>query len=421
MSENIVMPKLGMTMKQGTIEEWHKQVGDTVEEGESLATISSEKLTQDIEALSGGELLEIKIEAGGTAKVGDVLGILGSPGEKTSKEDDSSQGEADQNESETAVNEQKQAKEQTTAVSRDHSTKQDSGERIFISPLARKLAKEHDLPIEQINGTGGNGRITRLDINRVLEHGLDEAGEIQYSSDEAAVTLEQEAIGEGLDSMRKAIAQNMRQSLQQTAQLTLHRKANADKLIAFQKTLRNEAEAADRHVKLSLTALIARAVVLALKDYQKMNARYDNQELSEFDEVHLGIATSLDNGLVVPVVKNAEQKTIGSLAKDIRDVSTKARDGEADESILSGSTFTITNMGGSGVEYFTPILNLHEAGILGVGALQDELALENGEVIQIQKLPFSLTFDHQILDGADAGEFFSILVNYIENPYLLVL
>lgn len=421
MSENIVMPKLGMTMKQGTLEEWHKQVGDTVEEGESLATISSEKLTQDIEAPDSGELLEITVEAGGTAKVGDVLGTLGSPGEKPSNEDDPSQGETDQYESETADKEQKQAKEQTTAVSRNSSTRQNSRERIFISPLAKKLAEEHDLPIEQINGTGGNGRITRLDINRVLEHGLDQADEKQSSIDEAAVTLEQEAVGEGLDSMRKAIAQNMRQSLHQTAQLTLHRKANADKLIAFQKTLRNEAETADMDVKLSLTALIARAVVLALQDYQRMNARYENHELSEFDEVHLGIATSLDNGLVVPVVKNAEQKTIGSLAKAIRDVSTEARDGEADASILSGSSFTITNMGGSGVEYFTPILNLHETGILGVGALQDELALENGEVIQMKKLPFSLTFDHQILDGADAGEFFSILINYIENPYLLVL
>jgi len=411
---------LGMTMKQGTIEEWYKQAGDMVEEGESLATISSEKLTQDIEAPSSGELLEIKIEAGKTAKVGDVLGVVGAPGEKPANKGDSPQ-EAGQDAKETAIEEQEQAKKQTTAVSQDSTTSQDTGERIFISPLAKKMAKEYELPIEQINGTGGNGRITRLDINRVLEHGLDKTAEKVYDTEEAAVTLEQEKIGEGLDPMRKAIAQNMRQSLHQTAQLTLHRKANADKLIAFQKTLRNEAEAADMDIKLSLTALIARAVVLALKDYQKMNARFENNELSEFDEVHLGIATSLENGLVVPVVKNAEQKTIGSLATEIKEASAKARDGIADEAMLSGSTFTITNMGGSGIEYFTPILNMYEAGILGVGALQDELTLMDGEVTQIKKLPFSLTFDHQILDGADAGEFFSILVNYIENPYLLML
>lgn len=420
MSENIVMPKLGMTMKKGTIEEWHKQTGDTVEEGESLATISSEKLTQDIEAPASGELLEIKVKAGETAKVGDVLGVVGASGEKPADKDDSLQ-EADRDMKKTAIEEQEHAKEQTTALSRDSNTKQNTGERIFISPLARKLAKEHELPIEQINGTGGNGRITKLDINRVLEHGLNKADERKYSTDEAAVTLEQEAIGEGLAPMRKAIAQNMRQSLHQTAQLTLHRKADADKLIAFQKTLRNEAEAADMDIKLSITALIARAVVLALRDFKKMNARYENNQLSEFDEVHLGIATSLENGLVVPVIKNAEQKTIGGLAKDIKEISTKVRDGETDEAMLSGSTFTITNMGGSGVEYFTPILNMHEAGILGVGALQDELALADGEVTQIKKMPFSLTFDHQILDGADAGEFFAILVNYIENPYLLVL
>ena len=222
--------------------------------------------------------------------------------------------------------------------------------------------------------------------------------------------------------MRKAIARNMRRSLGQTAQLTLQRKANADKLMNFQQMLRKEMDSADLDVKLTITVLIARATVLALQEFKKMNSRYQDGKLTEFDEVHLGIATSLEDGLLVPVVKNAHQKTIGILAKEIKEISTKARNGEARGDLLTGSTFTITNLGASGIEYFTPILNTPETGILGVGAFQDELILdEEGKVKSVKKIPFSLTFDHQIADGAQAAEFLNVLVKYIETPYLLVL
>ena len=229
-------------------------------------------------------------------------------------------------------------------------------------------------------------------------------------------------LGEGLRPMRKAIARNMRKSLGQTAQLTLHRKANADHLIEFQKVLRKEIESADLDVKLTMTVLVARATVLALQDLKKMNSHYQDGKLTEFDEVHLGIATSLDDGLLVPVVKDAHQKTIGTLAKEIKEISMKARNGQAGGDLLTGSTFTITNLGASGIEYFTPILNTPETGILGVGSFQDELILdEEGKVKSVKKIPFSLTFDHQIVDGALAAEFLNILVKYIETPYLLVL
>ncbi|GAB3055093.1 dihydrolipoamide acetyltransferase family protein [Virgibacillus ainsalahensis] len=422
MSENIVMPKLGMTMTEGTIEEWHKKSGDTVEAGESIVLISSEKLTQEIEAPVSGMLAEIKTQETEEAKVGAILGVIKQEGEATA---DSG---ATETENEPAP-EPSQEKDSVQAVSPSEDkdsekspsskkTEKDSEKRIFISPIARKMAKENDLQIDLIKGTGGNNRITRIDINRVLKNGHDHAGS-EALPDE---TFVQRPVGEGLNPMRKAIAQNMRNSLEQTAQLTLHRKANADKLIDFQKTLRKEAERNERDLKLSLTVLIARASVLALQDFKKMNARYKDGQLSEFDEVHLGIATSLDDGLVVPVVKNAHQKTIGTLAEEMKKKTAEARNGEAGGDSLTGSTFTITNMGASGIEYFTPILNTHETGILGVGTLQDELALtEDEKVKSVRKMPFSLTFDHQILDGATASEFLEILIGYIESPYLLVL
>ena len=171
---------------------------------------------------------------------------------------------------------------------------------------------------------------------------------------------------------------------------------------------------------MTVTALLAKAIVLALKDYGAMNARYENGQLTEYDDVHLGVATSLDEGLMVPVINNADTKSIGALAKEIKSSAEAVRNGNTNDVKLSGATFTITNMG-SGIEYFTPILNLSETGILGVGALSKEVVLEGDSVKQVSRIPLSLTFDHQILDGASAADFLKVLAKYIENPYLLIL
>lgn len=212
-------------------------------------------------------------------------------------------------------------------------------------------------------------------------------------------------VGEGLNPMRKRIAQNMRQSLGETAQLTLHRKVDADRLLDFKNKLSAELENANQDTKLTVTALLAKAIVLALKDYGAMNARYENGQLTEYDDVHLGVATSLDEGLMVPVINNADTKSIGALAKEIKSSAEAVRDGNTNDVKLSGATFTITNMGTSGIEYFTPILNLSETGILGVGALSKEVVLEGDSVKQVSRIPLSLTFDHQILDGASSADF----------------
>ncbi|KAA9022018.1 dihydrolipoamide acetyltransferase family protein [Niallia endozanthoxylica] len=414
MSETIVMPKLGMTMTEGTIVEWYKEVGEPVNEGESVLMISSEKLNQDVEAPITGILLAKNANVDDQLEVGATIAIIGEEGEVPV----TNEAKADQ----PSASREEAANPSANLVKTEQNKVK--GSRIFITPLARKMVKENNLDKDLIKGTGGNGRITKRDIQRVLASGYDYQAESQVAAALAvpAPAANYESIGEGLNPMRKAIARNMRRSLGQTAQLTLHRKANADSLIDFQKVLRNKIETADLDVKLTLTVLIARATVLALQDLKKMNSHYQDGQLTEFDEVHLGIATSLDDGLLVPVVKDAHQKTIGALAKEIKEISTKARNGQASGDLLTGSTFTITNLGASGIEYFTPILNTPETGILGVGAFQDELILdEEGKVKSVKKIPLSLTFDHQIADGALAAEFLSTLVNYIENPYLLVL
>lgn len=427
MSENIIMPKLGMTMKEGTVEEWFKSEGDTVEEGESIVTISSEKLTNDVEAPTSGTLLKIKVQAGEDAKVKAVLGIIGEEGEDVGSDDDDSEETTQENKDNDTTSEDQQAssnEEQSDKKDTEKEAKPEQRERIFISPLARNMAKDKELDITRIKGTGGNDRITKLDIQRVDSEGYDYEGEADTSNENASSTAQNvdvSSIGEGLNPMRQRIAQNMRQSLNNTAQLTLHRKVNADRLLDFKARLSEELKDADQDVKLTVTALLAKAVVLALKEYGAMNARYENGELTEYEDVHLGIATSLEDGLMVPVIDNADTKSIGTLAKEIKTSAEEVREGNTSDVQLSGATFTITNMGASGIEYFTPILNLGETGILGVGALAKELVLEGDNVKQISRIPLSLTFDHQILDGAGAADFLKVLAKYIENPYLLML
>ncbi len=423
MSQNIIMPKLGMTMKEGTVEEWFVAEGDEVKEGDSLLTISSEKLTQDVEAPASGTLLKIKVAAGEEAEVKGVLGIIGDPDEAVDA--DTSSGNQNQSESSNAEkSDEKSADDKASNTSEEKAIKRSENAtpnqgRIFISPLARRMAEDKDLDVTRIKGTGGNQRITKLDILRVASQGYDLEQETNGATAPKAVSAEQ--IGDGLNPMRKRIAQNMRQSLDNTAQLTLHRKVDADRLLDFKNRLSEEINDADKAIKLTVTALLAKAVVLALKDYGAMNARYEQGELTEYDEVRLGIATSLDDGLMVPVIEQADTKSIGALAKEIKAASEAVRAGDTNAVQLGGATFTITNMGASGIEYFTPILNLGETGILGVGALTQEVVLENDNVKQVSRIPLSLTFDHQILDGAGAAEFLKILARYIENPYLLIL
>lgn len=412
MSEAVVMPKLGMTMTEGTIVEWYKEVGDPVNKGEPILMISSEKLNQDVEAPITGVLLTKIGEVEDELEVGATIAVIGDEGEKIVTND------VQPVQSESPATSESLEASGHAAVLANTEEKTSKGDRTFITPLAKKMAKNKNLDITLIKGTGGNGRITKRDIQRALASLVDDS---TPAPPEPTPTIA-ETVGEGLPSMRKAIARNMRKSLGQTAQLTLHRKANADHLIDFQKVLRKEIESSELDIKLTLTVLIARATVLALQELKKMNSLYHDGRLTEFDEVHLGIATSLKDGLLVPVIKDAHQKTIGNLAKEIKELTEKAKNGDAGGDLLSGSTFTITNLGASGIEYFTPILNTPETGILGVGAFQDELTLtENGTVKSVMKIPFSITFDHQILDGATAAEFLNILIKYIESPYLLVL
>ncbi|WP_139993910.1 dihydrolipoamide acetyltransferase family protein [Kurthia sp. Dielmo] len=394
MATAILMPKLGLTMTEGTVDAWYKQAGDSVEKGEVIATISSEKLTHDVEAPEAG-VLQIVTAEEQEQVCKEPIGYVGAAGEEVAT---------------VAVPEEPVISNEATAEApiEVKAPVRQQGTRIFITPIARKIAAERGYDYTQIPGTGGNGRITRRDV------------ESYVSVAEAAPVKAISNTGEGLTGMRKVIAKRMHASLHDTAQVTLHRKANISSLMKFREKMKKKL-GDEGKASLGINVLLTRAVVLALKDHPEMNASYANGEHTKHEAIHIGMAVAVDAGLIVPVMRDATNQSLSQLADSLQNVATGARNNTLSSDLLSGSTFTISNLGHAGVEYFTPILNTPEIGILGVGALSTKLVFtKKGKVKEQQELPLSLTFDHQVVDGAPAGEFLQTICQYLENPYRLV-
>lgn len=400
MATHILMPKLGLTMTEGTVESWYKKEGDAVKKGDIVCTISSEKLTHDVEAPEDGILLKIIVEEMGQIPCKEPIAYIGEVGEKGA--------EASVPAKETASTEEQV--QQKAQVAPTLTSKHQEAERIFITPIARKIAAERGIDYSEITGTGGSGRITRRDVENFVP-----------AIKSASTTVSGASAGEGLSGMRKVIAKRMHNSLQQTAQVTLHRKANVSPLMTFRADMK--AKLGDRLSggQLSINTLLVRAVVLALKDFPEMNATYANGEHAVHEDIHIGMAVAVDEGLIVPVVKDAMNQTLTKLAENITNITSGARSNTLSGDLLTGSTFTISNLGYAGIEYFTPIINTPEIGILGVGAIDSKLVFGNNkEIMEQHELPLSLTFDHQIVDGAPAAEFLQGICYYLENPYLLL-
>ncbi|WP_173917646.1 dihydrolipoamide acetyltransferase family protein [Halobacillus sp. Marseille-Q1614] len=408
MAEKVVMPKFGMSMKEGTVAEWLKRENEPVKKGEPIATISSEKLTNELEAPASGIVLKITADVDETINVGTTLAYIGEEGEDVN---DNSEEPANQNSSEGSQGSAAVMTQAKPAAVTD--TK-----RVKISPAAKKMAKINNVSINELKGTGPQGRITKQDVQDYM----DSAPRIEEEdNNEEPVISEKTSKAVSVRGMRKVIAERMHQSLKESAQLTIMRKADITELLAIQKQAKSELQSTGSDFSLTLTAFIAKATVLALKKHKAANSSYINDEIHTYHQIHLGLATSLDEGLVVPVLFNADNHSVLSLAENIYSLSQKARDNQLSSDDMKGSTFTITNLGASGIEYFTPILNSPEAGILGVGAYQKNLVLRDGEVQERTELPLSLTFDHRVLDGDPASSFLTDIICYLEHPYQMLL
>ncbi|MED3068869.1 dihydrolipoamide acetyltransferase family protein [Bacillus thuringiensis] len=399
MAVEVVMPKLGMAMKEGIITSWNIKAGDNVAKGELIASINSEKIETEIEAPADGTVLDIAVSEDEGVPPGTVICYIGKPNEKVEMKES------------TPVIEEKTSNIEAQHVQHPEPyVKEVAKQRIKISPVAKKIAKSENLDIKALVGTGPGGRITKADVLKALE--------VRVNVPEISEREESNAVP--VTGMRKAIANRMHASLQNSAQLTLTMKVDVTDLVALHKEI---AEVVQKRYdnKLTITDFVSRAVVLALGEHKEMNSAYIDDAIHQFEHVHLGMAVALEKGLVVSAIRFANNLSLVELSKEIKNVAQKARAGSLSSDDMHGTTFTISNLGSFGIEYFTPVLNTPETGILGVGAIEHVPVYKGEKLRKGSMLPLSLTFDHRVLDGAPAAAFLRTIKHYLEEPITILL
>nr|WP_319394651.1 dihydrolipoamide acetyltransferase family protein [uncultured Desulfobacter sp.] len=446
MATDILMPKWGLTMKEGKLSRWLKSEGDSVKAGEAIFEVETDKITNTVEAAVGGTLFQILVQEGETVAVKTVVGIIAAEGETPeAKETSSASGEK-------AADKQPEPQEGGRAKSK-------TGGFVLASPIARRLAREKGIDLGDVSGTGPNGRVTEKDILSYTpppdeydafnaapqaialarKSGIDlsditgsgEGGKILkvdiLRAMQPAGTQEkpkEEAKPEiiAFSGMRKIIADNMMASLQNSAQLTVFVECDATAMTALRDKVRAKYAKREDIPRVSYNDIISLAVSRTLVKFPYMNSWLTDQGIVQHRQVNLGIAVAIDNGLVVPNVKNAEKKSLTELAVEIREVAGKARKGGLTMDELQGGTFTITNVSMLGVDGFTPIINPPEAGILGVGRAVERPAVDaDGKIVARTMMTLSLTFDHRITDGAPAMTFLRALADCLEDPAMILV
>ncbi|WCK56636.1 dihydrolipoamide acetyltransferase family protein [Aneurinibacillus sp. Ricciae_BoGa-3] len=412
MAVEVVMPKLGMAMKEGTVAFWNKNVGDPVEKGEAIASVNSEKIEIDVESPAEGTVLTITVPEGQGVPPGTVICYVGNPGEEVITNEvnvQENKKESERNESTSNLG------PSTLPVNQDNA-------RLKISPVARKMAQDANLTLDNIQGTGPGGRITKENVEEAIKRSQSTVSTSRQKEDHVVspAQLEEKKKQVPVSGMRKVITSRMQDSLQNSAQLTITMKADVTDLIAMQKQANSMLEKR-AEIKLTMTDFVARSVILSLKEHPQMNSAFVEDTIHIFEQIHLGMAVALEKGLVVPVIQHAHMCTVLELSQQSKELAARARLGQLTNEEMQGSTFTISNLGGYGVEFFTPILNPPEAGILGIGAAFDSPIYMDGQVTIRSMLPLSLTFDHRILDGAPASAFLRTVKQYLEQPLIMLL
>ena len=414
MAEVINMPRLSDTMEEGTLAKWFKKVGDSVKEGEILAEIETDKATMEFESFHDGVLLHIGIDEGSTAPVDSVIAIIGFKGEDISsflKNDKSVVKEEPKpvlkEEPKPILKEEPKPilKEQSEPIS----TIEESNDRLLISPLARKLAKEKGIDISLVKGSGDNGRIIKRDIDSFKPSNY-----FQFSQPRPHLT---ESSYETQNStMRKAIAKRLSDSKFSAPHYYLNIELEMDNMISFRQQFIQT-----QNIKISFNDIIAKAVSLSLAKHPKVNSRWYDEKIIFNEHVHLGVAVAVDDGLIVPVIKYANSKDLPQINSEVKDFAERSKNKKLTPAEIEGSTFTISNLGMFGIESFTSIINQPNSAILSIGAIVQKPIVKNNEVIVGNTMKLTLACDHRTVDGATGSLFLKTLKEYIENPVSILI
>lgn len=395
MSKEFLMPKLGMTMEEGTITKWLKQEGEKVEKGEPIVEIMTDKVNIEVESPYDGTLLKILAKEGDVIPILQPIAIIGEEGEEIKVEE--------------KKEEIKPAEE----------------EIIKASPAAKRLAREAGIDLSLIKGTGPGGRIVEEDVRAYIESRKKEEPvtqpviEAPPQPSQVSTVLETAPISreEPISSVRREIASRLSKSYKEAVHITLEFSADVTNIVKIREKLKEKAEANKLPVP-TFNDIFVRIVSLVLKEHPNLNAHFDGEKLTIFNTVNMGVAVAVKEGLLVPVVKEAEKKNVFEIAKITADLVSRAREGKVLPDELSGGTFTITNLGMFGIDFFTPIINPPQVAILGIGRIRE--VLKPGNIVA-NELVLSLSVDHRVVDGAPAARFLKDLGDALKEPILFLL
>lgn len=442
MAEIINMPKLSDTMEVGTIASWRKNEGDKVAIGDILCDVETDKATMDLENLvADGVILKIYAEAGAEAPIGAPICAIGEPGEEApEKPVEKKQAEPEKafdDEPKEPKADKELPKDAPEAEGRKQETKQptpppsdndEDGNRIKASPLARKLAEKKGIPLNAIQGTGPGGRIVKQDVIDAEAKGVSAPAESASAAPKSApITpapgLEDKEIK--VSQMRKVIAKRLLESKTQVPHFYLETEVDAAALIKMRAELNEtlaELSPEQGGIKFTVNDFILKASAEALRRVPAVNAAWQGDKIQQYGAVHLAFGVALEDGLVTPVIRNAESKTLRQISREAKELIKKARSKKLGADEMSGSTFTVTNLGMYGVTGFYGIINMPNAAILSVGAtIKKPVVNDAGEIVVGQRMAIGMAGDHRIIDGAVGAEFLMALKETLEKPALMLV
>jgi 2-oxoglutarate dehydrogenase E2 component (dihydrolipoamide succinyltransferase) len=431
MSTNVVMPQMGESIAEGTIVRWIKKIGDAVDRDEPLFEISTDKVDAEIPSPAAGVLIDISANEGETVPVNSVVGVIGTageapraaadvPAEAAGRQPDAEEASSSTELPAAAAGQPESGPEGEGAAAADVPSKEEL-RRQKSSPLVRRIAQEHGVDITRIHGTGISGRVTKQDILDFIDGGVAAKapavapgtapnqpaapGPVYRPGDKVSVVP--------MSVMRKKIAEHMVLSARTSPHVYSVYEVNFARVSALRDKRKGEFEAAG--AKLTFTALIARAVVDSLRQFPIVNSSIDGDNIVYKKDINLGIAVALDNGLIVPVIRNADEKNLLGLSRGIDDLAARARSKKLSPEEVQGGTFTITNPGVFGALYGLPLINQPQVAILGVGAIEKRAVVIDDAIAIRPMCHLTLGYDHRLIDGAEAGRFLSFLKERIEG------
>ena len=434
MATIIDMPKLSDTMSVGTLVKWHKKVGDSVENGDVLAEVETDKATMELENFDDGTLLELFVGEGDEVPIGSPLAVIGEVGEKydspnipstpenLGSETDSSTSDVPNNVTENPV-QQDTSQTLQTSISNNKADGQEFEtfeKRILISPLAKKMAKEHGINPKEITGSGPKGRIIKKDI---LEHipttqsrptSIKSLGSVNKSSDREIP----------VSKMRSIIAQRLLESKNTIPHFYLQKEINASALLTARSALNLKLSKrdGDQFNKLTLNDIVLKACAETIPLVPEINSSWSGDKITHYAGVHLAFGVAVEDGLVTPVIRNSNELTLEELSLEAKSLINKARSKKLGPDQMSGSTFTVTNLGMYGIDFFSGIINPPNAAILSVGAIiQKPVVNSSGDIQAGQTMMLGLSCDHRLVDGAIAASFLQSLAETLENPASMLI